>query len=697
MAALPEETTEALQSLNDAIITANPKNFEKALATLIEQNQLAAISTYLDMNGRTPLINAITANGENFLLTNYSIEYGILLSLPVEQKQDKKLGHKNAPFKYLPIFKATENKYYRSEELTKPHHQMSGEEKLQAGMTPWPKDKINIPYTTYFAWRLLSFSEINPNVPDDENVGDNQAYTPLHHAIWNGRKVCFDLLTNHPRINIHKTAIAKQTPLHVAAFKGKHKFAAALIFMGSNVNARTAPDHHILDGMNLTALEIAIARGKRKTTLALFSLGAGIGATLNTNQLQTVLGGVELENMALFFAQDLLHKPITDDNMLFLNCAITPFWEEKLKTDENFRIQIYNPAYPFLKHIEQLQRRCFELITLYPDRPEFQQLAMYLGAYIPHAEIVITHAPNGEELENPITKAIPGTLQSLTALKLAAATKKEKEEAIKSFIASRNATENELLSALTILKNTTREFQIQKRSDVLNLRKMLSNFNEQVQHLLDDRTISITNETSPWDSQDFRDCVTIGAEILLFDGIIGGGAFLLFFLINTIALAILLYPILPAMAAGAFIAFLSFGIVASIAALVGVGFILFAIINEAVKYAGSSVLVYKSLAELADIIKLIPELMGNNTRLLFADILENGLSKSRLLKFLKGFQEEIEERLSQTNLGLQNPGEISKIDPKMTQWKFYPVKRRENLDIDEKVREMQQTDDPLTI
>lgn len=80
-------------------------------------------------------------------------------------------------------------------------------------------------------------SKICAACPEQADVGNHEAKTPLHIASLYGHHDCVQALC-HSLANVHVADHAGQTPLHLAAEAGHVLCAALLIRHGANINAQ---------------------------------------------------------------------------------------------------------------------------------------------------------------------------------------------------------------------------------------------------------------------------------------------------------------------------------------------------------------------------------------------------------------------------------------------------------------------------
>lgn len=69
----------------------------------------------------------------------------------------------------------------------------------------------------------------------DVNSRDDDLWTPLHWAVWNGRKTCVEVLLSH-HADVNAKSVSDETPLHTAAEKEEMTMLELLIKHGANPN-----------------------------------------------------------------------------------------------------------------------------------------------------------------------------------------------------------------------------------------------------------------------------------------------------------------------------------------------------------------------------------------------------------------------------------------------------------------------------
>lgn len=706
---LQPETIAQLNNLQAAIATKNIGNFEAALASLVQQNQVQAINKHFNAHGLNALHIALsvpnamdTFDNANFVFHDLSISYRndqTYGKLTTEEKINilRQLGAFD-PNKKLPSY----------------------------------NDQIKIPYRLYFVWRLLSFEEINPNV---KTTSENDAHpTALHKVIPLQDAPCSALLMNRDDLHINTPGPGNLMPIHLAVQTNNYPMVEALAERGAQLNQSA----YIL-GYNKKPLELAIEKVDPTSIRTLSKFGAGIGAKINMAQLQDALltGAVNLDNCA-FFGASIYHQYEYHTNLLsnetagFANTAISWPWEDKLfpsQTDPN-KFILAKPTFPFLEHYALLQHRCFELMQENPNNPNFKKLALYFGAYLASQTVTSTSIKeevlDGKLVEEKVVqeKTTHGTLQALAAYTLA--TNKDKQEdalnhyyqqrleakknalayeppdetALEQMLSDANEKEKTLIkldiqarthlkekmelqncegdvyTANDVYKAICQTFNMANAEDKINLKNALTRVSQQLTNMSYDSIFNVFNNWDFWEMQ--RAALTT----LIMLGIVGGSLFILTFLIAFIVAAAIAFPIFPAIMIGLVIALVCVAPGVLGGALVPIAMSGVSAAIDFVHYLSRATSIIKSLNELADQVQLVPSLMSDQTQHLLANLLDGPLIRTKLQTFIQVYQQEINTKLESNfidDLSLD-----AHVPRTLTQWQFYPPRRESNIELQEK-------------
>ncbi|ETE66355.1 Ankyrin repeat domain-containing protein 49, partial [Ophiophagus hannah] len=120
--------------------------------------------------------------------------------------------------------------------------------------------------------RLLSQNLVSINIQDEDQ------YTPLHRAAYNGHMEVVRELIAHGA-DVHALTVDSWTPLHSACKWNNTKIASFLLQHGANVNAQT-------NGL-LTPLHLAAGNRESKETLELLLMSRYLKPNLKNNLEET--------------------------------------------------------------------------------------------------------------------------------------------------------------------------------------------------------------------------------------------------------------------------------------------------------------------------------------------------------------------------------------------------------------------------
>ncbi len=412
---LSAETIEQLNNLRTAINNKNVTNFEAALEELVKQNQVKAINHFFDAAGLNPLHLALALPNAADIFDNANFKFN-----------DLKVSYSNDD---------TYGKFTTAEKIKT--LRMLG---INGPKLPQYHETVKTPYRLYFLWRLLSFPEINPNIKTQPPNATDIHPTALHRVIPLNDQLCFELLMNRQDLCLNVAGLSNILPIHVAVDCQSLVMVKALIERGANLNLKA----HI-GGGNYKPLALATVKLYPNIVEVLLEFGAGIGANISLGDLLTAAANstINIDDCAFFGASinnvnyngdPIFHAWVNNETPGFEYTAISSPWEEKLiplETDAN-KFTLAKPSFPFLKHYDHLQQRCFELIKEQPDNEYFKKLALYFGAFLTTKTIIsktVKHEMIDGKIQKKIIeeeKTVHGTLKSLAAYTLA--TNKDKHQ-----------------------------------------------------------------------------------------------------------------------------------------------------------------------------------------------------------------------------------------------------------------------------